>query len=155
MIQIVDAHAGENLEEARQLFGEYAASLEISLDFQGFDAELANLPGVYAPPTGCLLVARWQGAVVGCIALRKLDDGVCEMKRLYTRPAFRGLKIGKALSEAAIQRARELGYSRMRLDTLRSMASARTLYAALGFREIEPYCYNPIDGAIFMELTLA
>ena len=154
MIQIAEAHAGKNLQEVRKLFEEYAASLGISLDFQDFDDELATLPGSYAPPEGCLLIALWQGQVAGCVALRKIRDGLCEMKRLYTRSPFRGLKIGRALAEAVIKQAREIGYARMRLDTLPSMERARTLYASLGFREIEPYRYNPIEGTAFMELTL-
>lgn len=154
MLAIDDAHAGADLEQARRLFEEYAASLGVSLDFQGFDAELAGLPGDYSPPAGCLLVARWHGEVAGCVALRKLDNDACEMKRLYTRAAFRGLKIGCALAQAVIARARASGYRRMRLDTLPSMGSARALYASLGFVEIESYRYNPIEGSAFMELDL-
>ena len=154
MIQIAEAHAGRNLQEIRKLFEEYAASLKISLDFQDFDDELANLPGSYVPPAGCLLIALWQGRAAGCVALQKIRNGMCEMKRLYIRPSLRGLKIGRALAEAIIEKAREIGYARMRLDTLPSMERATTLYTALGFRKIEPYRYNPIEGATFMELTL-
>jgi ribosomal protein S18 acetylase RimI-like enzyme len=154
MIQIAEAHAGRNLQEVRKLFEEYAASLEISLDFQDFDNELANLPGSYVPPAGCLLIAFWQGQAAGCVALQKIRNGICEMKRLYIRPPLRGLKIGRALAEAVIKKAREIGYARMRLDTLPSMERATTLYAALGFRQIEPYRYNPIEGTAFMELKL-
>ena len=154
MLQIVDAHFGNSLQRAKALFKEYEASLEISLDFQNFAEELANLPGEYTPPEGCLLIALWQDQVAGCIALRKIDEEVCEMKRLYARPAFRGRKIGRFLAEALIQRAREIGYRRMRLDTLPSMERARRLYADLGFRSIQPYRYNPIEGAQYMELDL-
>ena len=154
MLQLIEAHAGANLGVAQQLFAEYADSLGISLDFQGFDDELAGLPGNYAPPRGCLLIALWNRKVAGCVAVRALDEGVCEMKRLYIRPAFRKLNIGRALAQAAIERAREIGYVRMRLDTLPAMASARCLYASLGFREIESYRYNPIAGTAFMELAL-
>ena len=154
MTQIAEAYAGKNLQEVRKLFEEYATSLEISLDFQDFDDELANLPGSYAPPEGCLLIAFWRGQAAGCVLLQKISDGVCEMKKLYTRPPFRGLKVGRALAEAVIKKAREIGYTRMRLDTLPSMERARILYAALGFREIEPYRYNPVEGTAFMELTL-
>ena len=154
-MQLVDAHAGQHLQEVRTLSVEYAASLEISLAFQDFDAELAALPGSYAPPEGCLLIALWHGQVAGCVALRKFQDDICEMKRLYTRPSFRGLQIGRALAEAVIQRARKIGYARMRLDTLPSLARARSMYAALGFRKIAPYRYNPIAGTAFMELTLS
>ena len=154
MTQIVEAVVGRNLQEVRKLFEEYAASLEISLDFQDFSDELAKLPGSYAPPKVCLLIALWQGQAAGCVALQKIQDDICEMKRLYIRPPFQGLKIGRALVEAVIRKAREVGYTRMRLDTLPSMERARTLYAKLGFREIEPYRYNPIEGTAFMELTL-
>ena len=154
MIQIAEAHTEKNLQEVRKLFEEYAASLGISLDFQDFDEELANLPGSYAPPEGCLLIALWQGQVAGCVALRKIRDEICEMKRLYTSPPFRSLKIGNALAQAVIQQARKIGYARMRLDTLPSMERARSMYASLGFREIEPYRHNPVEGTAFMELTL-
>jgi len=154
MLQIIDAHDSATLPAARQLFEEYAASLGVSLDFQDFDDELASLPGKYIPPHGCLLIALWQEQVAGCVALRSLGDGICEMKRLYTRPQFRGLKIGKSLAQAAIARAHEIGYERMRLDTLPTMENARSLYASLGFTGIASYRYNPIEGTAFMELVL-
>jgi len=154
MLKILDAHAA-NLEEVRKLFAEYAASLAISLDFQDFDAELAGLPGDYCPPTGRLLIAVWNGHVAGCVAMRKLTDRVCEMKRLYVRPHYQGLKVGRALAESVIEAAKKMGYESMRLDTLPSMNRARSLYASLGFREILPYRHNPIDGTAFMELMLA
>lgn len=154
MLQIVPAHRGDALQEVRQLFEEYAASLDIDLDFQGFDGELNGLPGDYAPPVGCLLLAQWQAAPAGCIALRLLERGVCEMKRLYTRPTFRGLRIGRALVEAVIAAAREMGYAHMRLDTLPNMHQARAMYASFGFRELQPYRYNPVAGTSFMELSL-
>ena len=138
MLEITEAHAGKNLQDAQKLFEEYAASLGISLDFQDFDDELATLPGGYAPPEGCLLIALWQGQMAGCVALRKICDGICEMKRLYTRPSFRGLKIGKALAEAVIKQAHEMRYERMRLDTLPSMETARAMYASLGFERWNP-----------------
>jgi ribosomal protein S18 acetylase RimI-like enzyme len=155
MIEIVEAHAGPRLDDARRLFEEYASSLGVSLDFQNFASELATLPGDYAPPEGRLLIAFCQGQAAGCIGLRKLADRTCEMKRLYVRPEFRGAKIGRALAEALTAQAREIGYTRMRLDTLPSMERARAMYASLGFREIAAYRYNPIAGTTFMELSLS
>lgn len=154
MTQITEATTDKDLQAAATLFAEYAASLEISLDFQGFEDELASLPGCYAPPEGCILLARYHNQLAGCVALRKLEPGICEMKRLFIRPDFRGLKLGVALCEAIIEKARERGYDRMRLDTLESMHAARALYKAFGFQEIGAYCYNPIDDAVFMELPL-
>ena len=154
LLEILEVKTKDELLDARQLFEEYASSLEISLDFQDFDRELVNLPGDYAPPDGCLLIALLEGAVTGCVALRKFNASICEMKRLYLRPQFRGLRIGRTLCEAVIDRARKIGYERMRLDTLPSMKIARGLYESLGFREIEPYRPNPVEGASFMELVL-
>lgn len=138
MLKIVPAHEGDALQSVHGLFKEYAASLGIDLDFQGFDDELAALPGDYAPPMGRLFLATWQGKPAGCIALRPLDNDVCEMKHLYTRPDFRGLRIGRALAEAVIAAACEIGYTHMRLDTLPTMHQARAMYESLGFRHIEP-----------------
>jgi putative acetyltransferase len=154
LLRIGEIEREKDLNEIKELFGAYASSLGISLDFQGFDQELANLPGDYSPPDGSLLIAHWEGEVAGCVALRKFANGICEMKRLFTKPQFRDLGIGRALCEAIIVRARRIGYERMRLDTLPSMETARTLYASLGFTEIVPYRYNPIEGAHFMELVL-
>ena len=154
MLEIVEAHSGAMLAQARSLLEEYASSLGVSLDFQDFDTELAALPGEYDPPQGRLLVARVQGQVAGCVALRRLADGVCEMKRLYVRPHFRGARIGRVLAERVMEEARRIGYARMRLDTLPSMDRARAMYASLGFREIAPYRFNPIAGTAFMELVL-
>ncbi len=154
MLRILKIKTKEDLLEVRNLFEEYAGSLGINLDFQGFDNELADLPGEYAPPDGCLLLALWKGEVAGCVALRKFSPGICEMKRLYTKPQFRGLGIGRALCEEVIGWARRLGYEHMRLDTLPSMEEAKGLYGSLGFRAIEPYRFNPVEGAAFMELTL-
>jgi ribosomal protein S18 acetylase RimI-like enzyme len=155
MIQISDADAGENLLEVRRLMEEYAASLGVSLDFQDFDVEVASLPGEYGPPNGRLLLAQDGEEIMGCVALRELEDGACEMKRLYVRPAFRGAGVGRALAEAVIREARRMGYRRMRLDTLPGMDRARAMYAELGFREIAPYRFNPIAGSAFLELVLA
>jgi GNAT superfamily N-acetyltransferase len=143
-----------DLAAVRTLFEEYAAGLGFSLAFQGFDDELASLPGAYAPPRGALLVARSGDEAAGCVALRPLAAGVCEMKRLFVRPAWRGSGLGARLAEAIVDEARRLGYARMRLDTTPEMASAQSLYARLGFRDIEPYRENPVPGTRFLELTL-
>ena len=155
MVQLVQATSQEDMAHVRALFTEYADSLEVDLCFQGFQEELAGLPGAYAPPDGSLLIARRDRQLVGCVALRKLADEVCEMKRLYLRPAFRGQGAGKELALAIIAEARRIGYRQMRLDTLPSMQAAIALYRSLGFREIEPYRHNPIPGALYMELELA
>ncbi len=154
MLKIVHVKADNHLEQARLLFEEYAISLGIDLSFQSFEEELANLPDGYTPPDGCLLLAICESQTAGCIALRKLDDDTCEMKRLYVLPQFRKLGIGKFLAEAVIEEARKFGYRRMRLDTLPSMKHAQVLYKSLGFEEIAPYRFNPIEGTVFMELKL-
>ncbi len=154
MLKIFPVETDEDIELAKELFEEYADSLGIDLGFQNLKEELANLPGCYARPEGCILLARYNEEIAGCVALRKLSDGICEGKRLYVRPQFRGLKIGRRLTETIIEEARKIGYMRMRGDTLASMKTAQALYASLGFKQIEPYCYNPIEGAIFVELVL-
>lgn len=154
MLKIFLVEKDQDLTSARQLLIEYADSLDFDLDFQGFDEELANLPGEYAPPKGCLLLAEYKGQPAGCVALRQLEESICEMKRLYVRPEFRGLGIGRALAQFVIEQARTIGYTYMRLDTAPSMQAARELYRSLGFRQISPYRYNPIEGAVFMELEL-
>jgi ribosomal protein S18 acetylase RimI-like enzyme len=159
-MEVIPATTREQIEEARGLFVEYAESLGFSLCFQGFDRELAELPGVYAPPGGRLYLAMTDSAqehaVAGCVALRRTtEDHVCEMKRLYVRPQFRGRGAGGALVDAVIRAARELGYWRMRLDTIEpQMKQAVALYRRVGFQEIAPYRENPIAGALYMELEL-
>jgi putative acetyltransferase len=154
VLKILDAQTGKNLEAVIKLFEEYRSSLPFDLCFQDFDKELANLPGDYATPRGCLLLATHQGQTAGCVALRQIDNDVCEMKRLYVRPEFRRKGIGRALAEAVIKRARKAGYKQMRLDTVPTMDAARWLYKSFGFKEIGAYRYNPLEGAVFMELVL-
>lgn len=155
---IRDARVPDEIPAVRALFEEYAASLDVDLCFQQFDEELAGLPGAYAPPRGCLLVGGDGDAFGGCIALRPLSDAAAtrtaELKRLYVRPAARGGGLGRALAQAAIERARVAGYSEIKLDTLATMAEARTLYASLGFRECERYYDNPLEGVAYMALLL-
>lgn len=147
------------LEAVRALFRQYAESLDFSLSFQGFAEELAGLPGDYAPPRGRLLLAlsgAGEGsAAAGCVALRPLEAEVCEMKRMYIPPVFRGRGLGRRLAERLIAEARQAGYRRMRLDTIGFMKEALGLYRSLGFRDIPPYRYNPIPGAVFLELDFA
>lgn len=155
MIDIRPADPARDLDVVRGIFREYADGLGIDLGFQDFDAELAALPGRYAPPAGRLLLAWAGGSAVGCVALKPLGDGVCEMKRLYVRPQARGVQLGRRLAERICREAREAGYDRIRLDTLASMTAARRVYASLGFRPIAPYVFNPIADAQFLELTFA
>ena len=151
---ILPALDRRSLATVRELFEEYAGSLGIDLGFQDFPTEIETLPGSYAPPEGRLLLGLQDGAAAGCVALRPLEPGIAEMKRLYVRPAFRGGGWGHVLAERIIIEAIEAGYSRMRLDTLPSMAGARALYRSLGFQEIPPYRHNPVAGTAFLELTL-
>ena len=147
---MVDVVEETDVVRVRSLLREYGEGLGVDLSFQDFERELAELPGDYER----LLVARVEGEAAGCVALRPLGDRVCEMKRLFVRPAYRGHGLGRTLAEAVIGAARELGYERMRLDTLPSMGNAIALYESLGFRDVEPYRFNPIPGSRFLELTL-
>jgi ribosomal protein S18 acetylase RimI-like enzyme len=159
-MKLIQVQSAEEASRARELFEEYAAWLGLNLCFQNFDKELAELPGEYVPPTGRLFLATEDDRIAGCVAVRKMDggeigDGVCEMKRLYVRPAFRGTGLGRALIETVIDSAREIGYARIRLDTLPGkMDRAIAMYRSLGFKNIEPYYNNPVSGAAFMELEL-
>jgi ribosomal protein S18 acetylase RimI-like enzyme len=156
MLTIIQAQTDEHLATVREMMLEYAAWLEFELCFQGFEDELRTLPGKYALPQGRLLLALWNGEPAGTGALRPLaESGVCEMKRLYVRPEFRGHSIGLALAQRLIQDAAEIGYDRMRLDTVPGkMDSAIAMYRRLGFELIEPYYGTPISGTLFMELAL-
>jgi ribosomal protein S18 acetylase RimI-like enzyme len=155
---MTDIHAAklpDELPVIKQLFQEYAASLNFDLDFQDFRDELETLPGKYSAPLGSILVAKENGEILGCVAVRPLGPEICEMKRLFVKPAHRRKKIGRELAMAIIEEAKRLGYRAMRLDTVEAMKEASALYRALGFQLIEAYCYNPIPGAMYFELKLA
>lgn len=153
---IAPASFPTDLPAITQLFRAYAASLPIDLGYQGFDGELASLPGKYAPPQGALLTARDEAsAALGCVAMRPLEAGICEMKRLYVAPAGRGIGLGKRLARAIIEAARAAGHHEMRLDTLATMHEAQALYRALGFTEIAAYYETPIENTVFMSLALS
>jgi ribosomal protein S18 acetylase RimI-like enzyme len=155
MINLIQVQSAKNIDTARTLFLEYQEGLGLNLCFQNFSQELAELPGNYAPPAGRLLLAVESDEPVGCVALRKIGDGVCEMKRLYVRPEARGKNLGRMLAETIINEAHSIGYRRMRLDTIPGkMDRAIAMYRSLGFKEIAPYYENPVEGATFMELTL-
>jgi GNAT superfamily N-acetyltransferase len=154
MIELGRADTPEKIEKVREIFLSYARSLDFDLSFQGFEKELAGLPGDYAPPSGRLLLAAEGDETAGCVALRKIGEGLCEMKRLFVSPEYRGKGVGRRLGEAIIREARELGYKRMRLDTVPAMQPAIELYRSFGFEEISPYCHNPVSGAFFFELRL-
>jgi putative acetyltransferase len=149
-----DAAGEAAVAEARALFREYAAGLGVDLCFQNFEAELAGLPGDYAPPDGALVLARVDGALAGCVAAHRWDEGACEMKRLYVRDSFRGTGCGVALVQHVIDWARAAGFRRVVLDTLPSMGDAQRMYARFGFRETEPYRPNPVPGARYLALEL-
>jgi putative acetyltransferase len=152
--RIVEAEGADALSLVRQLFVEYAASLDVDLAFQGFDDELAGLPGAYARPAGGLLLGYDGEEPAGCVAFRPLEPGISEMKRLYVRPSARGAGWGRRLAERVVSEAQAAGYERMRLDTLPSMRAAIGLYLGMGFREIPPYRHNPVAGTRFLELDL-
>ena len=153
IVTITPADGPDDVRHVRDLFLEYARYLNVSLCFQGFEEELAGLPGKYAPPGGALLLARVGGAVAGVVGLRGLGDGVCEMKRLYVRPEFRGSGAGRLLGARLVQAGADAGYRAMRLDTLAHLTAARALYGRLGFREIPAYYENPLGGVLYYEKT--
>jgi len=153
MTEIVEASTTELIADAKALFKEYAASLNFDLCFQGFDREMTEFPGDYTAPQGGLYVARLEKHTIGCVGFRFFEKGVCEMKRLYVQPDFRGDRTGLRLAQTAINAARAVGYRCMRLDTLSTMKAANKMYRSLGFIEIEPYRPNPIEGAIYLELN--
>ena len=154
MIRILHVSSPEEMPLARRLFEEYAASLDIDLCFQDFERELETLPGGYGPPEGTIIIASSGDEPAGCVALRRIEDRICEMKRLYVRPDHRGKGVGRALAEAAIERARVIGYASVKLDTLQSMTEANALYVSLGFTECAPYRPNPCECPVYMELSL-
>ncbi len=154
-LTMTQAESPAQIEQARELFLEYAQSLGFSLCFQSFDQELSGLPGDYAPPEGRLLIAEYRGQLAGCVALHRLGPGICEIKRLYLRPQFRGKGLGRVLAETMIAEGRAMGCRKIRLDTVAPvMPNAVAMYRRLGFKEIEPYRPNPMGGALYMELDL-
>jgi ribosomal protein S18 acetylase RimI-like enzyme len=153
-LSVENKEQNKHIQCVKELFIEYAAALEFDLGFQDFDKELSTLPGEYSPPFGRLFLAAVCDGIAGCVALRKISGDICEMKRLYVRPGFRRHRLGRSLAEKVITEASGIGYSKMRLDTVPGMENALSLYRSLGFREIEAYRFNPVKGAIFMELEL-
>lgn len=153
-VMIIQADTKEQYEIVGGLFEEYASSLGLDLAFQNFEAELKNLPGAYSAPDGCILLVKINGDFAGCVALRRFDNDACEMKRMYVKPKFQGNGIGKLLAETIVEKAKEKGYGKMRLDTVSSMEKAIKLYQTLGFKEIAPYRYNPSQDAKYFELNL-
>ena len=154
MTRILQATTKAHYQSARELYIQYAASLGLDLEFQGFSRELAELPGDYAAPAGCILLAETGAGCAGCVALRPLKHNICEMKRLYVLPAYQGRGVGRLLASSLIEAARQKGYKKIRLDTIDSMQAAQRLYISLGFKTIEAYCYNPLDNPRFMELEI-
>ena len=152
--EIARAANAEDFAAGKLLIEEYAAALGVDLCFQNFSEEIASLTTLYGPPHGCLLIARNNDELAGCVALRSREDAVCEMKRLYVRPPYRGAGLGRVLAESIIGRARKLGYARMVLDTLSSMTEAQSLYESLGFKEVKGYYQNPLNGVRYLSLEL-
>lgn len=153
-VRIADAVTDDFVDEAKALVVEYAESLDYELCFQGFADEMSEFPGDYGPPSGFMLLALVDEAPGGCIGIRRVDDDTCEMKRLYVKKEHRGLKVGRSLAEAAMERARQIGYKKMRLDVIENMKAAVSLYRSLGFESTVAYHHNPIEGALYLELDL-
>ncbi len=153
-MKIITVASANQINIAANLFREYQQFLDVDLCFQGFEEELSNLPGRYAEPQGAILLAEYQGEIVGCVAVRSIDKTICEMKRLYVKPWAQGLAAGQLLAESIILTAKRLGYETMRLDTLKRLDKAVGLYQKLGFREIKPYYVNPLDEVVYWELAL-
>jgi GNAT superfamily N-acetyltransferase len=153
-MKITRAGTTDEIEEVRRLFREYAELLGVDLCFQGFEEELAGLPGKYAPPEGALFIATEGQRTAGCVALKKIGDGVCEMKRLFVRPQFQGQGLGRALAQQIIGEGVNLGYKTMRLDTLDRLKEAMSLYETLGFKRTKPYYPNPLPGVVYWEVCL-
>ena len=153
-VEIVEAKTDSEFNQACVLLEEYAGELRVDLSFQNFEHELQNIRSIYGAPAGCLLLALARSAIIGCVAFRRFDDATCEMKRLYVLPSARGMDVGRRLTVELIRRARAAGYTKMLLDTLRSLEAAHSLYQSLGFREVEPYYMNPLAGVLYMELNL-
>jgi ribosomal protein S18 acetylase RimI-like enzyme len=154
MVKLICVKTKRDIERIKQLFLEYVDTLGFDLHFQNFKQELRNLPGAYASPEGCMMLALDDDEAVGCVALRPLSAGICEMKRLYVKPRCRGKKIGKMLANAIVAEALRCGYERMRLDTVPSMKEARRLYESMGFKQTPAYRHNPVPGALYFELEL-
>jgi len=154
VVQVREARTGGTVSSARRLIEEYSASLGIDLSFENFEQEIAEFPAHYTRPEGRVLVAVERGEAVGVVCLRRLSARVCELKRMYVKPKFRGRGIGRLLATRAIREAREIGYARVRLDTLSKLKEAVSLYGSLGFKEIGPYRVNPNKGVVFLELNL-
>ena len=155
MVRLQAATSASDLESIRTLFREYADSLGVNLTYQGFEDEVRDLPGKYAPPAGTLVLAFNDDALVGCVGVRPIDNETAEMKRLFVRPVGRGLGLGRSLAESAIRYATASGYQRMRLDTLPQMDRAQDLYRSLGFTTIDAYRFSPVPGTVFLELVLS
>jgi putative acetyltransferase len=154
MIKITEPDYKNDMEIVRELFVEYKQFIGIDLCFQDFQNELAELPGKYAPPEGCILIAYLNNQPVGCVALKNIGEKTCEMKRLFVKQQFQGRKIGRMLAESIIEKAKNKGYKMMKLDTVESLKPALCLYKSLGFRETKPYVHNPLDQPLFFELDL-